>query len=438
MVILKRAHFGLLPEDRLDALDGGVGAGDGGHDVDAVGDGEGADASLVRLASLAHGRVDDEIDLLVDDQVDRVGAAFGDLVDRADLDAVPLEKLGGAAGGDQVEAQVLEALGDVDHVALVGVLYAEEDVALGREVVARGDLRLGVGAAEIHVDPHDFAGRLHFGSQDDVDALELAEREDRLLDREVLGLDLLLEPEIAELLSHHDLGRDLGERHADGLGDEGRRAGRTGVDLEHVDGGPLDGELDVHEAADFELAGQRDGGAPDALELAVGEGEGGDRHGAVARVDARHFDVLHDAGDEHVVPVGEGVDVDLDGVLDELVHEDGMVGVHVGGFLDVLLEHLLVVADGHGSPAEDVARANEDRVAQPQGDLLRLGEVDRDAGGRLRQLQLVDGGGELLAVLGAFDLLDRGAQDLDAGIEERSGQVERRLASQLDDDSLGL
>ncbi len=55
------------------------------------------------------------------------------------------------------------------------------------------------------------------------------------------------------------------------------------------------------------------------LPLELGEGRGVERvrrqrAGAVARVDAGLLDVLHDAGDERVLAVGEAVDVDLDGV----------------------------------------------------------------------------------------------------------------------------
>src|SRR6185436_16322576 len=102
-------------------------------------------------------------------------------------------------------------------------------------VMARRDLRLGVGAAEIDVDAHDLARGLHLRSEDDIDALELPEGEDRLLDGEVLGLDLLLEPELAELLADDELRGDLRERHAYRLGDEGRRARGARVDLEDVD-----------------------------------------------------------------------------------------------------------------------------------------------------------------------------------------------------------
>ena len=47
------------------------------------------------------------------------------------------------------------------------------------------------------------------------------------------------------------------------------------------------------------------------------------------------FDVLHDAADVHLVAVRQGVDVDLDGVFQELVYEDRVVGAGADGGVDV-------------------------------------------------------------------------------------------------------
>jgi hypothetical protein len=43
-------------------------------------------------------------------------------------------------------------------------------------------------------------------------------------------------------------------------------------------------------------------------------------------MDAGGFDVFHDAGHVHVLTVGQSVHVHFDGVLEELVDEDGMFG----------------------------------------------------------------------------------------------------------------
>ena len=86
-----------------------------------------------------------------------------------------------------------------------------------------------------------------------------------------------------------------GNRLADDLGDERHGARGARVDLENVDYAVLDGELHVHQADDLERQGQL---ARLAVEL--GERRGAERMrrqraGAVARMDARLLDVLHDA-----------------------------------------------------------------------------------------------------------------------------------------------
>jgi len=88
---------------------------------------------------------------------------------------------------------------------------------------------------------------------------------------------------------------------------------------------------------------------------------GGRNHaGGVPGVDAGGLDVFHHAADEHVVLVGDGVDVQFDGVGEELVHEDGLVRTDADGLLDVGLQVVVVVDDVHRAAAEHVARAHED------------------------------------------------------------------------------
>ena len=53
-------------------------------------------------------------------------------------------------------------------------------------------------------------------------------------------------------------------------------------------------------------------------------------------------------------------------------------------------------------------------------------------------LELLEQLAEAPAVLGQVDGLLRRAQDGDAGLGERAGDLERRLAAELHDDALGL
>ena len=68
-------------------------------------------------------RVDDEVHLLVQDDVENVRAAFGNLVHHFALHAFLLVELGGAFGSVNIEAELLEFLADFDGlVAEVGLV----------------------------------------------------------------------------------------------------------------------------------------------------------------------------------------------------------------------------------------------------------------------------------------------------------------------------
>ncbi len=123
-----------------------------------------------------------------------------------------------------------------------------------------------------------------------------------------------LEIEACKLLARHDAGGDLGDRQADHLGDERHGARGARIDLEDIDNIILHRELHVHQADDLEGKGQcpclrfqfpDDGGL---------QRIGRQRAGAVTGMDARFLDMFHDAGDEHILAVGDAVDIDFNGV----------------------------------------------------------------------------------------------------------------------------
>src|ERR1041385_26621 len=87
IILLQGLHGVAVSLERGDAERGGLGAGEGGHDGRVGIDGGGADADLVRARGLAGRRVDDELDLTVLEQIERVGPAFGELEDALHLEA---------------------------------------------------------------------------------------------------------------------------------------------------------------------------------------------------------------------------------------------------------------------------------------------------------------------------------------------------------------
>ena len=180
-------------------------------------------------------------------------------------------------------------------------------------------------------------------------------------------------------LACHDLRGDAGHRQSDHLGHEGHRAAGPGVDLKHVDLVVLDGELDVHEAHDIERAGELN-----RLAFQVGddvgfERMGRQRAGRVARMHARLLDVLHDAADEHVLAVGDGVHIDLNRVAEIRVEQHRALSRDDHGLGDVAGELGVVMHDLHGSTAQHVGRADDEWEAEPRGDRARFLRRARDA-----------------------------------------------------------
>ena len=95
-----------------------------------------------------------------------LGPGFPDFVDLLDLDTLLLQAMGGAPGGIDLEAQVLEVLGQGRHQGLVRVLDGKEHPAGEGQDLARGQLGLGEGQAEVLVDAHDLAGGSHLRPQE--------------------------------------------------------------------------------------------------------------------------------------------------------------------------------------------------------------------------------------------------------------------------------
>jgi hypothetical protein len=174
-------------------------------------------------------------------------------------------------------------------------------------------------------------------------------------------------------------------------------------------------------------------------------------------MDAGFLDVFHDAGDIDVGAVAQAVDIDLDGVGQVAVKQQrvgaqqrvDLAGLVVGvarldvfghqfrhGAKQVVGQARLVADDLHGAAAEHVGRADHQREADVGGDQAGLFDRIGDAVVGLNQVELVQKLLEAVAVLGQVDHVGRGAEDRDAGLFQRVGELQRGLAAELDDDAV--
>ena len=263
------------------------------------------------------------------------------------------------------------------------------------------------------------------GPSTGIGAGEARERQHDLLD----GDDARLGDDDVHLGQARARGHAAGqvdEVDAHRLAHERHRAARARVGLEHVDRALVQRELHVAEPLHAEPAHEQLGLAAD-LRLELGpDRERRDHAGRVAGVHARLLDVLHHGRHDRVGAVADGVDVDLDRVLDEAVDE--RVGrdrrrAHVVGR----------VADAHGPPAEHVGRPHEHGVADALRGRDGLVRVARDRPVGRAQAELGEQVAEALAVLREVDGRRAGAEDRHAVLDQPARELERRLPAELHD-----
>ena len=137
-------------------------------------------------------------------------------------------------------------------------------------------------------------------------------------------------------------------------------------------------------------------------------------------MDPRLLDVLHDPAEEQLGSVVKGIDVDLDGVVEETIDEKRPVPVDASGLtagaLEVVVQSLGVIDDLHTAPAQHIAGAHQDRVANAPGDRSGLLIAQGGAVRRCGQPGALEDDAEGLAVLGGVDGLRARPQDRNPGL----------------------
>ena len=311
----------------------------------------------------------------------------GKLVDDLRFNAVAAKDRCSAFCRPNLEAELDQTAGEQWQLTLVHIVDRNEHIAAGGQAaIVRGELALGEGVREVAVEAHDFTCRTHFRSKQDVHGTanrrtEPLERQHGLLDGHLLaGVDvtavaLRQQQTVGALLgdgfTDHDAGRRLGQGHARCLRSERNGTRGSWVGFDNVQGVGHEGVLHVDEAA--HTAALRDGvGAfTQAADLIVAERAWRQGACSVAGMHARFLDMLHDAADVEFLAVEQRIDINFDGVLQELVDKqrggqtpgDDHIGLRlVERTADVLFELVIVVHDFHTAAAEHIARADQHRV----------------------------------------------------------------------------
>ena len=150
---------------------------------------------------------------------------------------------------------------------------------------------------------------------------------------------------------------------------------------------------------------------------------------AVAGVDARALDVLHDPRHERVAPIADRVDLDLFSA--QILVDEHATSSRLEGRSEVALEIVSAVRDLHPTTAEHVRRTYENRVADALGDDPGFNEGLRGPAWRLRDPECISELVEAAPILGEPDGVGGGPGDDAAEAFDPLGEIERRLTAKL-------
>ncbi len=428
-------------------LDGALGVGDERNaEIDS---GSSHSVTVRDLVAVAVGNNDGKVDLAALEGVNSkmvlvtsAGLVDGDQlilreVHQSQSGVGTLRGVDGAVEVDQVLHRLLELVellgrnGNQDAATLLAAKLGELELEVGRED------GLDEGLARIVTVAGDLSRGSHLDTKSGIGSLESGEGEHGGLAADVVQV---LQHDGAALVRKldHDTGRKLDEVEVEGLGHEGEGTGGSQVALDNLDGIVLGEHLDVEGAGDLQLGSDLGGDELDSsLRLAV-ESLGGEQQGGITGVDAGVLDVLGNGVVEDLTLLSNTIELDLLGALDELGEDDGVVGGDLGGSAEALEQTLFVVGHGHGGAGEDEGRTDQDGVGSLSGELEGLlvgGDADP---GWLVDVELVEHVTELGTVLGLLDHVGVGTEDVHAVLVERKSEVVGDLASDGDDDTLGL
>ena len=186
----------------------------------AVHDGSGPDATFVRAGPFSAGCIEDQGYLLVRHVIQQIGSPFLQLFDCFHIQSMLAENPGCSAGAQDLKTEFLQPANLWDDGVLVRPGETDEDRSRLRKLVPGSDLAFGKCDRKGIRNPHHFARRFHFGSEDNVDTKESIERKHALFDRG-LGRDHFgRHPLLRQRDSHHDFGGNLRQRNIRGLRDK--------------------------------------------------------------------------------------------------------------------------------------------------------------------------------------------------------------------------
>ncbi len=209
-----------------------------------------------------------------------------------------------------MKPQLLQPGDDGERLLLIPVGDGHQNIPEKRYSAPCRQQTLIEGAGHRVIDTHHLPCRLHLRAQIDIHLCQLAEGKDRRLDgHQGPGSDQAASvTHLPQGLSQHHLCAQFHHRNPGDLAQEGDRPARPGIDLQDIDIPPVINELNIEQPFNLQRAGQASGVVDHFFPHLILD-PCRVNSDAVSGMDPCPFDMLHDAGDDHIIAVADGIDL---------------------------------------------------------------------------------------------------------------------------------
>ncbi len=125
----------------------------------------------------------------------------------------------------------------------------------------------------------------------------------------------------------------------------------------------------------------------------------------------RLFDMLQNTAHKNAFAITNSIHIQLRGAIEKLIHQKRCFRANAHRLIHIEFKLLLIIDNPHPAATKHIARAHQHRIADLRGDLIDLLTGGSRATGGLKQVVIVDKGGELLPIFGHVDRFCRCADN---------------------------
>ena len=288
-------------------------------------------------------------------------------------------------------------------------------------------------------DSENLSGGFHFWPQIGIGIGQFFKREYRHFDCIIRRgfAKPCSEAEILDCGSGHNPCGKIHHRDAGDFADVGNCSGGAGIHFDYVKFVLPDQVLDIDQALCAERKRQLFGAFDNSAHHGIADVVGRVYGNRIPAVYTRALDVLHDAGNEHILAVGDHVHFQL-GTHHVFVHQHRVLNAARQNPPHIAPQMLLVVHDGHVLPADDVRGAQQHRITEAFRCLgsFRFGQHTAPLGAL--DAVCFQEGVEPFPILRDIDSFRRSAENPDAVAIQKTGQADGGLTAESNHYADGL